>query len=296
MGSRLKRWLYNQRFSTAKPIKQPNCVTKITQNKWKIGPYTLEKIPQGYHLTKNGKTIGTYPKAKIQTNRILLEKDLGMLLEVTAKGHRNILTIHKARLIAGICGDGSVTRGKGAVFKFINSDPKLIKMFLEALEKTYGKINFYTSIDYRKENPVTHIYVSNRFLVEDVYKYCKKRGAEYWRIPIKYLDREAAREFINFYFSCDGSFDYRPKKGMRVIIFKSKCREALEDVKEVLEKFFNIQTRYKTPDHNKSKCTYYYRLVVSRKRNLKKFFQQGLTSYRGDHEIIIRELKRWALK
>ena len=269
---------------------------KTTQNKWKIGPYTLEKIPQGYKLTKNGKTIGTYPKAKIQTNRILLEKDLGMLLEVTAKGHRDILTIHKARLIAGICGDGSVTRGKGAVFKFINSDKKLLEMFLEALEKTYGIKDPYMSTDYRKETPVVHIYVRDPYLVEDVYKYCKKRGSEYWRIPIKYLDKEAAREFINFYFSCDGTFDYRPHKGTREIQFKSQSREALEDVKIILKEYFGIPSHFRSPCYDKNTGNYCHRLIVSRKENIKKFLRQGLTSYRTNHQIIIEKLKRWILR
>ena len=78
---------------------------------------------------------------------------------------------------------------------------------------------------------------------------------------------------------------------MRVIIFNSASLEALRDIQKILKDYFGVESRFKSPNHNESKCTYYHRLIVSGKKNIRKFLRQGLTSYRSSHEIIINELK-----
>ncbi|RLG02858.1 MAG: hypothetical protein DRN61_05760 [Thaumarchaeota archaeon] len=296
MGGGLKREAYNQRFSLAEPIKESSCIERTAEDILRIGSYTIQKTPQGWQLTKNGKTLGTYPKAIIKEGRVLLSMGKGMLLEVTPQGHREVLSIHKARLIAGVCGDGSITRSSRChELKFINTDDKLLEMYFEALKKVYGIDQPYVAIDHRKHKPVIHVHVGKSAIVEDVYKYCKKEGVEYWRVPLKYLDPEAAIEFINFYFSCDGSFDHRPQKGTREIIFKSCSRDALQDIKCLLESYFDVRSHFRAPEYDKEGRRRYHKLVISGCENLRKLFLHGFTSYRSNHQKIIDELRRWAL-
>ncbi len=153
MGGGLKREAYGQRFSLAEPIKESNCVERVTEDVLKIGSYTIQKTQQGWQLIKNGENVGTYPKAIIKEGRVLLTMSKGMLLEVTPQGHREVLSIHKARLIAGVCGDGSITMSsKHYELKFINTDHELLEMYLEALRKVYGVNQPYIAIDHRKHN------------------------------------------------------------------------------------------------------------------------------------------------
>ena len=205
------------------------------------------------------------------------------------------MSIHKARLIAGVCGDGSLSTKGTFEMKFINSDDNLLKMYIEALEKVYGIRKPSILYDYRKGKPVAHVKVTRQSIVEDVYKYCKKRGAKYWVVPLEYLDREAAIEFLSFYYSCDGSYDYRPRKGTREIIFKSCSLNALHGIKRLLETHLGAESHFRKPEYDKRRGELYYRLVVSRVDNLRKLFLHGFTSYRTDHQRVLNEIKRWAL-
>ena len=66
----------------------------------------------------------------------------------------------------------------------------------------------------------------------------------------------------------------------------------LEDIKKVLEEYFGIQARFRAPYCDRKSGKYCHKLVISGRENIKKFFRQGLTSYRTDHQQIIKELKK----
>ncbi|RLE61416.1 MAG: hypothetical protein DRJ32_01290 [Thermoprotei archaeon] len=66
----------------------------------------------------------------------------------------------------------------------------------------------------------------------------------------------------------------------------------LEDIKKVLEEYFRIQARFRAPYRDRKSGKYCHKLVISGRENIKKFFRQGLTSYRTDHQQIIKELKK----
>lgn|GEM_PF-5041169 len=279
----LDRWIFSKRQDA----------TTMIEDQYEIGPYTIEKTKHHYILRKDDNVIGVFKSCQIQGYKALLEKRWHTYIEVTPSGCREVISVLKARLLAGIAGDGAVWKTS---FKFINSDHKLLNMYMEALKEVYKVEHPHIYIDYRegKNKPCYHIVVNDVEMARDVKKYIKKKGAEYWRIPIKNLTKEAAIEFINFYLSCDGTIDIRPHKSTAEIVFKSESIEALRDLKQLLKQFFNITTHFRKPQYNKGVPT--YRLAVSGRREVKKFLRHGLTSYRTDHKAKLKKLRQWVFR
>jgi len=250
----------------------------------------VEKTEEGYRVVKNGEELGIFKDVKsIEEGRIVFKKDRGMLFEVTPKGHRDLISEEKARLLAGICSDGAIWMGKDYGFKFINADRGLLDLFKDALREVYG-ISEVHEVENGRKRHVKHITISRKDLVEDIRSLCQKKGASYWRAPTSLMDKNAAREFLKFFFSGDGTFDVRPHKNIEIRI-KSKSLDGLKDLQKILKEFFEIESRIRGPYVDKHGRIIYL-LSISSYPNIRKFYEE-IGSYKEAHQKHLKAIKKW---
>jgi len=250
MGSGRRESQFEDRFGLGGPVDSFNtpCSEAGKPNQLWIGDYCIERIENGLALKKGNETVGTYREAAVLSpDRALLKLDKGMLLEVTPKGTRDVLSPPKGGIIAFISSDGSITynRKKSAYqVRFGSKSDELLDKYEEFMKEVYDvepkryphkdREHFFESIKGSKE------------VVEDLNKYTPKATGD-WNVPFDYLDKESARMFLKCFISGDGNIGYYPRyerPSYRLEVrFYSKNREGLKEIADLLDREFGMATR-----------------------------------------------------
>jgi len=144
MGGGTREAQYKDRFGLGTPTDTygTQCSKSEPLERLQIGEYLVERDERGYMLKKGGLTLGTYKEATLlSSDRALFKLDKGMLLEVSPKGIRNILSLAKAGIIGFISSDGSLqysTIQRRYRVGFGSSSDELLDIFSEFMKEVYG--------------------------------------------------------------------------------------------------------------------------------------------------------------
>ncbi len=182
-----------------------------------------------YKLVRGDTVIATFSKAKMEEDRILFPLGLGVMLEVSKDGIKEIFIPEKAELCGLIASEGSLPSQRGHYRIFFHSaDIELIKRFNELFEKVYGKVpNIYKG----KGELIAGI--ANKEAYYDLKEIGAKTGPYRYHVPLEHLDKEGLRAYLRGFFSGDGSVAKHGKYAIKLRI-SSKYKDCLEEVREAL--------------------------------------------------------------
>ena len=130
-------------------------------------------------------------------------------------------------------------------------------------------------------------------MVADISRYCEKIDAYDWHVPLEYLDKDSAREYVNFFIGCDGSYVFRFEKSDFVLKIKSICEEGLREFNETLVRFFDVEGRLKTETDPTAHDEHIHVLEISGIDNLRKLLDQGVWSYKSEHIKKLKKFEEW---
>ncbi|MBO3803385.1 MAG: LAGLIDADG family homing endonuclease [Candidatus Brockarchaeota archaeon] len=214
-----------------------------------IGEYIIEHEDNGYSLKKERQLLGMYKEATILTpERALFKLDKGMLLEVSPKGIRKVLSPAKAGILGFINSDGSLTYStKPNVYmvRFGSCSDELLVKFNEFMNEVYGiRLPMYRRKDRRH---FIELVKENKEMVQDLANYTSKPKGD-WNVPFEYLDKESAKMFLKCFMSGDGGIGYykkseRPTPRLEVRFF-SMNRKGLEEIATLLREYFGISSSH----------------------------------------------------
>jgi len=129
-----------------------------------------------------------------------------MLLEITPKGIRKILTPGKEGILGFINSDGSLiynTKTYTYRFDFNSSSDELIGKFDEFINEVYG-ILMYKYLKKDRDHFISTQKCS-KDICQDLNEYTSKASAKgKWNVPFEYLDKESATLFLKCFMSGDG--------------------------------------------------------------------------------------------
>jgi len=215
----------------------------------RIGEYLIEHVDNGYSLMKEGQLLCTYKEATLLTiDRALFKLDKGMLLEVSPKGIRKVLSPIKAGILGFINSDGSLkysTKPIAYRVGFGSSSDELLQKFSEFVNEVYGiPLRKYQRKDRRH---FIELVKGNKEMAQDLANYTSKANGE-WNVPFEYLDKESARMFLKSFMSGDGGIGYykkseRPTPRLEIRFF-SMNRKGLEEIATLLKEYFGISSSH----------------------------------------------------
>jgi len=250
MGEGTREAQYKDRFGLGTPSDTygTQCSKSEPLERLQIGDYLVEINGCGYTLKKGGQTLGTYKEATLLSpDRALFKLEKGMLLEVSPKGIRNILSLTKAGIIGFISSDGSLqysTTLKRYQIEFGSSSDELLEKFSEFMKEVYGiSLRAYPKKDRRH---FIDLVKGSKEIAQDLDNYTTKAKGE-WNVPFEYLDKESATMFLKCFMSGDGgigiyqSSDHYRKLPLR-IRFYSTNRKGLEEIATLLRQYFDIDS------------------------------------------------------
>lgn len=249
MGEGTREAQYESRFGLGKPTDTygTQCSKSEPIERLQIGEYLVERGGCGYAIKKGGLTLGTYKEATLlSSDRALFKLDKGMLLEVSPKGIRNILSLSKAGIIGFINSDGSLqysTIQRRYRVGFGSSSDELLDIFSEFMKEVYGiPLRTYQRKDRRH---FIELVKGNKDMAQDLDNYTTKAKGE-WNVPFDYLDKESARMFLKCFMSGDGSIGLYKSRGKKNPVlrvrFISINRKGLEEIAMLLRDYFSIDT------------------------------------------------------
>lgn len=214
-----------------------------------IGEYIIEHEGNGYSLKKEGQLLGTYKEATLLSpDRALFKLDKGMLLEVSPKGIRKVLSSAKAGILGFINSDGSLTystRSGAYRVGFGNCSDELLAKYSEFMNEVYGiQLRMYQRKD---RNHFFELVKGSKEMAQDLDTYTTKAKGE-WNIPFEYLDKESARMFLKCFMSGDSGIgnhrlSKRPTPRLEVRFF-SNNRKGLEEIAILLREYFSINSSH----------------------------------------------------
>jgi hypothetical protein len=240
-GSAVKQ--YQRRFLQGEPEetgRKEECEEAYWTAKT-FGEYEVRETEGGeYELVKGGINVGVFSEACVEEKRILFSLSHGMLLEVSEEGVREIPTPEKAVFFGMIASDGSNAFYRHRTHeggyrsdystRFFSENVELIDLFDELSEKIYG----LTPHQYvRERNGLITAAIYSKGVFYDLSDFDIKTGAYEFSVPREHLDEEGKRAFLKGFFSGDGSASMT-YKGELLIRFYSKCREGLEELRQIL--------------------------------------------------------------
>jgi len=214
-----------------------------------IGEYIIEHEDNGYSLKKESQILGTYKEATILSpDRTLFKLDKGMLLEVSPKGIRKVLSPAKAGILGFINSDGSLTYSiKSSVYmvRFGSCSDELLSKYNEFMNEVYGvQLPMYRKKD---RHHFFELVKSSKEITQDLDNYTTKAKGE-WNVPFEYLDKESARMYLKCFMSGDGGIGYhklsnRPTPRLEVRFF-SNNKKGLEEMVILLKEHFRINSSH----------------------------------------------------
>ncbi len=182
-----------------------------------------------------------------------------------------MLSRRKAALHGMACSDGSLcfegkrrTGGNRWRFELAEPDATIRARFAELVHDLYG-------VESRDMPDYGVIRAFGKEMLLDLKQY-GPYGKLRWRVPIRYLKRRSAKEWLRAYFDGDG--DVRVSKGLSKCMVRARSvnKEGLMDVQLVLMRFFQIEAKLYL--HGKPKLPTWsqsYDLDVIGMRNLREF-------------------------
>jgi hypothetical protein len=167
--------------------------------------YHLIKNRYGYLLLRGDKVIGTFKVALLKPDgRVLFELNKGMVLELSDMGLREVFTKEKAGLHGFLASDGGIyISQKHHVYKIYltSKSHELIDMFNNYFTKVY-KHEPHQYMFERKDTGRRYLRseISNKLAYYDLMDYGAKTAPYEFKVPIKYLDKEGAGEWLKCFF------------------------------------------------------------------------------------------------
>jgi hypothetical protein len=249
MGGGTREAQYKDRFGLGTPTDTfgTSCSKSGILERLRIGKYVVEKQSDGYLLKKEDQLLGTYKEMTfLSPRRALFKLDKGMLLEVTSKATRNILSPAKAGIIGFINSDGSLTynlKYNKYQVKYGSSSDELLDKFNEFMNEVYGiSIAKYPK---KGKNHFFELVKTSKEIGQDLNNYMAKAEG-YWIVPFEYLDKESARMFLKCFMSGDGSIGLYKSRGKKNPVlrvrFISANRKGLEEIAMLLRNYFRINS------------------------------------------------------
>jgi len=249
MGEGTREAQYKDRFGLGMPSDTygTSCTKSGPSERFKIGKYVIEKQSDGYLLKKEDQLLGMYKEMTfLSPRRALFKLDKGMLLEVTSKTIRKILSPAKAGIIGFINSDGSLTynvKYNKYQVRFGSSSDELLDKFNEFMNEVYG----ISIAKYPKKGEIhfSELVKTSKEIGQDLYNYMTKAEGR-WIVPFEYLDKESARMFLKCFMSGDGSIGLYRSRGKKNPVlrvrFISGNRKGLEEMAILLRDYFRINS------------------------------------------------------
>lgn len=285
----------DQRFNQGQPrwTKEKEGCEAGGETLTSYGPYELWRKDEGIELRKGDEVLGVYSKAlALEDERALLKLDKGMLLEVAREGLRELLTEEKSILVGLIESDGSLTRdlkGKHYCVRFGSESDELLDLFRDCMVDVYGLTpGKYQS---KRRKHFFEMIKGSKEAVEDIMEYANKHGSEYWEVPARYMDKDAARAYLKAFMSGDGLIAYYPSRGGLQVRFFSKNREGLEGIQDLLKEQFGIASKMYPRDRQKSLESGKNELRVCREENVIRYITE-VGSFKRSHRDAIERFNR----
>jgi hypothetical protein len=249
MGGGTREAQYKSRFGLGTPSDTygMQCSKSEPLERLQIGDYLVERDGSGYTLKKGGLTLGTYKEATLLLpDKALFKLDKGMLLEVSPKVIRNILSPAKAGIIGFINSDGSLqysTIKRRYRVGFGSTSDELLEKFNEFMKEVYGiPLRIYQRKDRRH---FFELVKGSKEMAQDLDNYTTKAKGE-WNVPFEYLDKESARMFLKCFMSGDGSIGLYKSRGKKNPVLRVKFisinRKGLEEIAMLLRDYFSINS------------------------------------------------------
>ena len=176
-----------------------------------------------------------------------------------------------AKITGHLMGDGCVTL---RYLRYNNKDLFLIRNFKIEFKQIFGNVHFISG----KVNSGTNfIQVQNKAIINFLFELCKDFKSENLQIPLFITNIELRKKFIQAIFDDEGCVGQRifKKTGeiKRNLEIASKSKKFLEEIKEILEKNFNIKCNkiisFEKSTNNKTFVT--WKLSITGKENFMKF-------------------------
>lgn len=252
------------------------------------GPYELRAGEEGIEIRADGEILGVYPGyISLKEDRALLELDKGTLLEISEGGIREILSPEKTLLLSFIASDGNIryTQERPCYqLRFGSKSDELRGLFRESMETAYD----LTPGEYRHKDK-EHFFemiTSSKEAAADAMKHINKHGSDYWEVPSRYMDKEAARAWLKGFMSGDGSIGYYPNFGGLSVRFCSKYREGLEEIAQLLDGYFGIESRIYPREKELDPKRGKYELCINKNEHQIRFVAE-IGSYKRSHQEAI---------
>ncbi len=242
MGSGSAIRQHERRFSQREPAwsgEKEECIFDEMPELVKVfGGYEMYKSKDGgYELAKGDLAVGTFSDVSIEKDRVVFPLSHGMLLEVSERGRREILSPAKALLCGLIASDGGnhfywyfdQSRGRyyGQYKTYLNSkDKEPIGLFDSLSKEVYNK----TSHHYFEADGMIRAMINDKGIFYDLNDIGIKTGPYRFHVPIEHLDEDGLRAYLKGFFSGDGNVS---KTGETYMIrVYSKYRDCLEELRQ----------------------------------------------------------------
>lgn len=233
---------YKRRFHQGKSVHEDysgsdvRCKKEVSDTIKVFGIYVIRKTKNAeYELLKKGESVAWFSVAVVKDDRILFPLSQGILLEVSERGCREILTSEKAELCGLIGSDGGTYSTKAHPHHevhFISIDRELVDRYNELFKKVYD-IEPYLHSYKKKGGSYFETRTYDRGVYFDIWDLGTKPGAFQFRVPLKHLDEGGLRRYLRGFFSGDG---YITKDGEQYRIgLQSTCKEGLEELRKSFE-------------------------------------------------------------
>jgi hypothetical protein len=252
MGGGTREAQYKDRFGLGGSIDTfgTRCLGLDSPKRLQIGEYIIKFGNEGYDLRKGDQRLGIYKEAKLLlSDRALFKLEKGMLLEITPRKTRKILSPAKAGILGFINSDGSLiynTKTYTYRIEFGSISDELTGKFDELMNEVYG-ISMHK---FPKKDKEHFIYSQkhSKDICQDLNEYTTKASKKgKWNVPFEYLDKESATMFLKCFMSGDGgigiyqSSDHYRKLPLRVR-FYSTNRKGLEEIATLLRQYFDLDS------------------------------------------------------
>jgi len=208
-----------------------------------FGEYQILCGTDGYELVKGGRTVGIFEEASIESGRAVFKLSTGTLLEVKDDVIREMFSREKAGLHGLTASDGSLYGGRRTHsynIRFESESSELVDLYSKYFEDVYDR-QMQRDVD----RGFPRAMIGDKMAFYDLKNYGAKTGPYTWDVPIAYLDKEGAAEWLKCFFSGDGTVKLACAGKDYDIAFDSTHQAGLEQIQALLLKEFGIRSTLK---------------------------------------------------